>query len=152
MYIWMSLQAKCYRCGCTATIYIWMVAGGIQIQTGHLIENFLFRIFETCFQSFYKVFVFLENFFQDFVNFYFCPLAPVIPLAQILVLLNGTESVHNHGPITHEHCWYFVNETRSFFLALWASVGTTCPLRIHCLNVKGCNCTACQICGTKLYI
>ena len=55
-----------------------MVAGGIQIQTGHLIENFLFRIFETCFQSFYKVFVFLENFFQDFVNFYFCPLAPVI--------------------------------------------------------------------------
>ena len=33
-----------------------MVAGGIQIQTGHLIENFLFGIFETCFQSFLKTF------------------------------------------------------------------------------------------------
>ena len=37
---WMSLQAKCHRCGCTATIYIWMVAGGMQIQTGQLRKEF----------------------------------------------------------------------------------------------------------------
>ena len=36
------------------------------------------------FSKFYKVFVFLENFFQDFVNFYFCPLAPVIPVPRSL--------------------------------------------------------------------
>ena len=93
MYIWMSLQAKCYRCGCTATIYIWMVAGGIQIQTGHVIENFLFRIFETCFQSFYKVFVFLEDFFQDFVNFYFCPLAPVIHVLSTTCWSRGNDII-----------------------------------------------------------
>jgi hypothetical protein len=89
MYIWMSLQAKCYRCGCTATIYIWMVAGGIQIQTGHLIENFLFRIFETCFQSFLKTFWCFENLFLCFPkNFW--------SFTRIFILSNGTPHICLH--------------------------------------------------------
>ena len=83
MYIWMSLQAKCYRCGCIATIYIWMVAGGIQIQTGHLIKNFLFGIFETCFQSFLKTFWCFENLFLCFPKKFWS-------FTRIFMLSNGT--------------------------------------------------------------
>ena len=80
MYIWMSLQAKCHRCGCTqppSTFGWWLVAckskQGIWEKN---FENFLFRIFKTRFQSFLKTFWCFEKLF--------------LKILQILILSNGT--------------------------------------------------------------
>ena len=67
---WMSLQAKCHRCGCTqppSTFGWWLVAckskQGIWEKN---FENFLFRIFKTRFQSFLKSFWNFEKLFFEF--------------------------------------------------------------------------------------
>ena len=77
---WMSLQAKCHRCGCTqppSTFGWWLVAckskQGIWEKN---FENFLFRIFKTRFQSFLKTFWCFEKLF--------------LKILQILILSNGT--------------------------------------------------------------
>ena len=102
MYIWMSLQAKCHRCGCTqppSTFGWWLVAckskQGIWEKN---FENFLFRIFKTRFQSFLKTFWCFEKLF--------------LKILQILILSNGTR--HTHGQwklrvclIFHDLGYYF---------------------------------------------
>ena len=88
MYIWMSLQAKCHRCGCTqppSTFGWWLVAckskQGIWEKN---FENFLFRIFKTRFQSFLKTFWCFEKLF--------------LKILQILILSNGTRHTNQAIP------------------------------------------------------
>ena len=61
-------------------------------------ENFLFRIFKTCFQSFLKTFDVLKNFFE-FSNFFWS-------FPRIFILSNGTPHTLPH--LYSHYKWTFV--------------------------------------------